>query len=56
MDKAFLEDDEEIDPTANVRTIKANIMTGGRRGRCVRCLFAFVCMCWGVLCALCLCV
>lgn len=35
MDKAFLED-EEIDPTANVRSIKANVMAGGRRGRCVR--------------------
>jgi hypothetical protein len=32
MDKAFLED-EDVDPTANVRSIKANVMAGGRRGR-----------------------
>lgn len=35
MDKAFLEDDEEIDHAANVRSIKANVMAGGRRGRYV---------------------
>lgn len=33
MDKAFLEDDEQVDPSANVRSIKANVMAGGRRGR-----------------------
>ncbi|GAB5032048.1 Hypothetical protein NocV09_00800200 [Nannochloropsis oceanica] len=32
LTKGFLEDEEEIDPSSNVKRIKADVMAGGRRG------------------------